>query len=81
MNDKLFTFLFNTVNSQVALILTQYPNEEDLINDWYESFIKDVNEDPGAYKTLLDDLIGLLEAKYEDYERCGVLLKIKRKII
>lgn len=68
------------MNSHTSLLIAKYPDDEDLINDWYSDLIADLDEDHKAFSTYLTKLISLLEAKHEDYEKCGVLLKIKKKI-
>jgi hypothetical protein len=80
MTDKLYTLIFNTINTQTGLILTKYPDDEDLINDWYADLLIDLDEEAlKAFNIYLNKMLAFLEVK-EDYERCGVLLKIKKKL-
>ncbi|MGY4540068.1 hypothetical protein ACVW0P_004510 [Mucilaginibacter sp. UYNi724] len=80
MTDKLSLFIFNQINLQTSLIIGRYPDIEGLLNDWYGELIIESDDEQKAYKNYLTNVIALLEVRYEDYERCAILLKIRNKI-
>lgn len=81
MTDKVYTFLFNKLNVETALIITKYSNDENAINNVYAGFLEQIGEagDYQIFINYLTQLISFLEQK-EDYEKCFQLLKLKNKI-
>jgi hypothetical protein len=80
MSDKLFTYVFNFINTQTALIMAKYEESEDLLNNLHSEMLIDVGDKPQqGFINYLIKLISFCEAK-EDYEKCAMLLKLKNKI-
>lgn len=79
MTNKLSLFVFNRINLQTTLIISRYPDVEDLVNEWYADLLMNSDDEIKAYRNYLTNLIALLEV-FEDYEKCATLLKIRNKI-
>ncbi|MES2265577.1 MAG: hypothetical protein V4520_02375 [Bacteroidota bacterium] len=80
MTKKLSLFVFNRINLQSTLIISRYPDVEDLVNEWYADLLLNSDDEVKAYRNYLTNLIALLEVRFEDYEKCATLLKIRNKI-
>ena len=39
MTDKVYTYVFNLLNQQTALLITKYSEDEKLINDLYSDML------------------------------------------
>jgi hypothetical protein len=81
MTDKIYTYLFNKMNQETALIITKYDGDETAINNIYAGYLEQIGEagDCKIFINYITQLIAFLEQK-EDYEKCFQLLKLKNKI-
>lgn len=81
MTDKVYTYLFNKMNQETALIITKYDSAEIAINNIYAGYLEQIGEtgDCKIFINYITQLISFLEQK-EDYEKCLQLLKLKNKI-
>jgi hypothetical protein len=79
MTDKVYKYLFRIVGQETGMLITRYPDDEDLLNGLYEDFLLSIEGDSKALINYFTILIGYAESK-EYYEKCATLLKLKDKI-
>ncbi|MGF7075318.1 hypothetical protein ABIC84_003266 [Mucilaginibacter sp. 3215] len=79
MTNAKSKLIFRIINQETGMLITKYPDDENIINNLYQSLIDDEGDEALAYKRYINLLIKYCEQK-EFYEKCILLLKLKNKL-